>query len=168
MFETKWSVSIVIVIDNGISDHRALFLSLSKQSESEYSTDIGYRCTSNPLNNEYFCDLLAKEDWEDLNTLENINGKFNYIINILQYHFEIDFPVKLKKCNRHNGKNLGIIGNFVQFIRENRVPDVSSRLVLFAHPQKKIFENQNYTSLVSAPHQVQIVTFNSGESFAKQ
>lgn len=94
-----------LVIDNGISDHNALLLSIYKQSGNEAQSNIGYRCTSNPVNIEYFGELLARENWEDLNMLKNVNEKFEQFIKVLQYYFELAFPMKLKKPNGNNQKN---------------------------------------------------------------
>lgn len=100
------------VIVSGLSDHHAqsatlLYSSTKKPRRAKYR----YCRTFSDENKQYFRYLLKKEHWHGMYAETCFNQQFDAFYEQLKYHFEVAFPVTLKKIKNKNP-------NIIKFNRE--------------------------------------------------
>lgn len=101
IFSNPTSIGSVCVMDNTISDHRALFASLpvlmSLGNTSEY---VYYKRDYNEPNVTKFARMLDNISWDDLYKLDCIDYAFNYFFAAFMDCFHACFPLNMYKTRR--------------------------------------------------------------------
>lgn len=97
IFITDKLPSSSYVLHTGHSDHAAQKISISIDLDSSSLGNSEWARTFNKTNSDVMNALLSNESWSDLRSTNCVNTKFNLFLDTFLHHFNLAFPLKIKK-----------------------------------------------------------------------
>lgn len=94
------------VVKSLLSDHHAQVVTILKSDEFQMQAKSCYARSFSVVNTETFKSLLKQETWENVYKAESLEEKFEEFSSQLGYHFELAFPLQLKKLRGSKTKKI--------------------------------------------------------------
>lgn len=113
IFSNVVDTSLACVVDNDISDHRAILFELYSKPKCSTTQTFQFRrhFSDNSITN--FCSDLLNESWAEIYNMYTIDESYQYFYDTFMFYFNKYFPLK-KNYTKSNGTDKKWVNNEVK------------------------------------------------------